>query len=163
MGATSATLWSPGATLLSFINNADLEFCYCVPGALSTANIVATTSGTTGDNLFVWRVSGTTSTPLDVVSPASATSTTIDLNDIETKVGGAVIALGVTQLASVTFTESWTGSEAVVEDFDDNSATNNSQLVACHFATTAATTTNDLQLTISASQIHIGGAISFGP
>ncbi|MDG4898862.1 hypothetical protein P9272_35895, partial [Mesorhizobium sp. WSM4976] len=117
----------------------------------------------TGANLFVWVVSGTTATPLDVVSSAQATSTTIALNDIETKASGAVIALGICSPTITGFTESWTGSDTVVEDADVTSITGNHRIVACHFPTAAANTTDDLTLTLSASQIHIGGAISFGP
>lgn len=165
VGATTATLWSPGAIVLGNITGGYIEFYYCQPGALATANIVlSANSAAIGAALFVWRLEGVTNTPLDVVSSAQATSTSIALNDIETKVSGAVMALGVCEPVITGYTESWSGSEAVVEDGDFNSPTGNHRVVACHLVpTTTASTTLDLTLTLAASQAHIGGAISFGP
>ncbi|TSE13460.1 hypothetical protein C1D09_003870 [Mesorhizobium intechi] len=165
VGSTGGTLWGPGDVVLGFITGGWLEYFFCQPGALSTANIVATVaSGTVSTGyFFVWVLTGTTATPLDAVSSAQATSTTVALNDIETKVGGAVMAIGICEPTITGWTETWSGSETVVEDDDLTSNTGNHRIVACHFATTAASTTQDLTLTLAASQAHIGGAISFGP
>ncbi|TPN38680.1 hypothetical protein FKO01_04960 [Mesorhizobium sp. B2-3-3] len=162
--ATAATLWSPGQIGLGGAIGAWIEFYYCQPGALATANIVFSASAAgTGAAIFVWVLNGTTATPLDVVSSAQASSTTVALNDIETEASGAVIALGMCTPTITGWTEAWSGSETVTEDADVTSATGNNRIVACHFATTSALTTQDLTLTLSASQAHIGGAISFGP
>ncbi|TSE07579.1 hypothetical protein C1D09_018785 [Mesorhizobium intechi] len=164
VGGTAAALWSPGAITLGFISAGYIEFYYCQPGALATADIVATFGANViNGNILAWAVSGATATPLDAVSSAQASSASIALNDIETKVNGAVIAVGVCEPTITGWTESWSGSETVVEDADFTSATGNHRIVACHFATTAALTTQDLTLTLAASQAHIGGAISFGP
>ncbi|MDG4898881.1 hypothetical protein P9272_35995, partial [Mesorhizobium sp. WSM4976] len=63
--STMATQWAPGAIGLPFSIWGYIEFYYCQPGALATANIVLSASApATGANLFVWVVSGTTATPL---------------------------------------------------------------------------------------------------
>lgn len=87
----------------------------------------------------------------------------IALNDIATSVGGAVVAIGVCEPMITDFTESWTGADIVVEDADFTSPTGNHRIVASIFQTVAATTTDDLVLTLSASKAHIGGAAAFGP
>ncbi|WP_156938288.1 hypothetical protein [Mesorhizobium sp. WSM3626] len=124
--------------------------------SLARANTVLSASAAaTGANLFAWVISGTTATPLNVVSSAQATSGSIALNDIETKVAGAAIALDICSPTIADWTESWSGSETVVEEADVNSATGNHRILACHFATISASTTQDLTLTLSASQAHV--------
>jgi hypothetical protein len=158
----AATLWSPGKLTLANITGGHIEFYYIQPGVLATADIVATISGS-GADMFVYVLRGVSATPLDVVPSTQATSTSIALDNIETEDLGAVIALGVIEPNSATFTEAWTGSETVIEDDELNSPSGNHRTVACSFETTGASTTSDLTLTISNSKAHIGGAISFGP
>ncbi|MER8489333.1 TIGR02217 family protein [Mesorhizobium australicum] len=169
VGGTPATLWGPGAILLSSAADGYLEFYHCVPGTLATADItLEANAAAIGANLFVWVLQGASDTPVDEVSSAQASSISIVLNDVQTQWPGATFALGITSpTITAGFTESWTGSETVVEDADVTSITGNFRIVACHLATTttSGTTTNDLTLSLPPllipQQPHVGGAISF--
>lgn len=162
VGATTATEWSPSDVPIVFGARGYIDFYYCVPGALATANIVATVSGTTiGGNIFAWVLPGMVTPPLAVIPSASATSGSTVFSSVSTKIGGAVIAIGVNPIGS--YTESWTGSESVIQDAQFSSVTGNWIIVACHFPTVATGSGNNLTLTISTSIVHIGGAITFGP
>jgi hypothetical protein len=156
------TLWPPGQISLVVINRIWLEVYYGTPGAVTGAALVSNTTGCTGVTLFAYKIPGASATPVDAVSSTSATSTSIVLSDIEKKATGAIIAFAAATFGAVTFTESWTGAEPVVEDYEGNSATGNNQLLACHIASASASTTDDLTITLSASKTHIGGAFSMG-
>ena len=110
----------------------------------------------------VYCCSGLSSTPVDQVGVTSASGTSCAINNVETKVGGALTAAIAAQNASTTYTESWTGAGSIVEDSDTN-LTSNVRIGAAHIATSAATTTDDFPFTLSASKTFVGGVISFGP
>lgn len=109
----------------------------------------------------VYCCSGLNATPVDQVGVTSASGTSCAINNVETTVGGELIAAIAAQNGSVTSTEGWTGAGTVVEDSDAGGA--NLRTGAAHIATTAATTTDDFTFTLSASKTFVGGAISFGP
>ncbi|MER9032426.1 hypothetical protein [Mesorhizobium sp. M0674] len=161
VGATGLSLWSPGRIQLFTSVVSYLEIWYGIVASGATPNIVATTTST-NSSMDVYCLSGLSATPVDQVSKTATTSTTCAINDVETKVGGALIAAIAAQNASVTFTEGWSGAGSVVEDSDVNLSTN-VRVGAAHIATTAATTTDDFTFTLSASKTFVGGAISFGP
>lgn len=161
VGGTALTLWSPGRIQLFTTVVTYLEIYYGVVAAGAAPNIVATMTAANA-SMDVYCLSGLSATPVDQVSKTATTSTTCAINDVETKVGGALIAAIAAQNASVTFTEGWTGAGSVVEDSDVNLSTN-VRTGAAHIATTAATTTDDFTFTLSTSKTFVGGAISFGP
>lgn len=165
VGGTGLTKDTTATAFISVADNQFLEIWYGVISSGTTADVVATHSSATGTDMFVYSVYGCSSTPLDHVAAASQTDTDVELNDIETKASGAVIALCDISNSggAVSWSQSWSGTETVTEDFDSTGNTVNGRLMAAHFATTAATTTNDLTCTATASRAHCGVAISFGP
>ncbi|MER8489334.1 hypothetical protein NKH53_13785 [Mesorhizobium australicum] len=163
VGGTALTLWSPGRIQLFTTIVTYLEVYYGIVSSGAAPNIVATMTATNA-SLDVYCCSGLNATPVDQVSKTSASGTSCAINDVETKVGGALIA-GIalqTSTGGPTVTEGWTGAGTIVEDSDIDLSTN-THTGAAHIATTAATTTDDFTFTLSASKTFVGGAISFGP
>ncbi|WP_202349985.1 hypothetical protein [Mesorhizobium sp. 113-1-2] len=163
VGSTTLSLWSPGRIQVFTTVVGYYEVYYGVVASGATPNLVVTTNAQ-NISVDVYCLSGLSSTPVDQVGVTSASGTTCAINDVETKVGGAVIAgiLVQTSAGGPTLTESWSGAGSIVEDSDiDLSA--NTHTGAAHIATSAATTTDDFTFTISASKTFAGGAISFGP
>lgn len=131
----------------------------------STADIAVTvTGGVGGLNIFVGSIYGCAESPLDLVL-ASGTGTSLSLPDIQTEAGGAVAAIVLASIngGAVTFTESWTGADTVVEDLETNSADSNHRVCHMHLLTAATSSTDDLAVTLSTSKIYAGFALSFGP
>ncbi|MER9723121.1 MULTISPECIES: hypothetical protein [unclassified Mesorhizobium] len=160
VGGTALTLWSPGRLQLFTTVVTYLEVYYGIVAAGAAPNIVATMTAANAA-MDVYCLSGCSSTPVDQVGVTSASGTSCAINNVETKVGGALVAAIAAQNGSVTFTEGWTGAGSIVEDSDTGGA--NLRTGAAHIATTAATTTDDFTFTLSASKTFVGGAISFGP
>ncbi|MGX9413555.1 hypothetical protein [Mesorhizobium sp. 43Arga] len=162
VGGTALSLWSPGRIQLFTTIVTYFEIYYGIVASGAAPNIVMTTNAERA-NFDVYCCSGLNSTPVDQVSKTSASGTSCAINDIETKVGGALIAGVAAQGTGANVTEGWTGAGSVVEDSDQSASMSNTSTAAAHIATTAATTTDDFTFTLSASKTFVGGAISFGP
>ncbi|OBQ58030.1 hypothetical protein EFV37_13150 [Mesorhizobium loti] len=162
VGGTALTRWSPGRIQLFTAIVSYFEIYYGIVASGSAPNIVMTTTAERA-SMDVYCCSGLSATPVDQVSKTSASGTSCAINDVETKVGGALIAGIAAQGTGASVTESWTGTDSVVEDSDQSASMTNTSTAAAHIATTVAATTDDFTFTLSASKTFVGGAISFGP
>jgi hypothetical protein len=164
VGGVSLTQYTPGNIRNDNIIVGYSSIFYGTPGTFSTANIVATNTAASAGTItiIVWKLTGLNATPLSQLGSSSANSTTMAIGSIHTAVGGAVIALYAGQ-PHKTITESWSGSESLVEDTNAVDFSGNEDAVGCHIATTVTGTTATFTFTASAAAQHCGGVISFGP
>jgi hypothetical protein len=164
VGGVSLTQYTPGNLRNDLVVVGYSSIFYGVPGAFSTANIVATNTGSAGGTIVImaWKLVGLNSTPVSQLGSSTANSTSMAIGSIHTASGGAVIAIYAGQ-PHKTITEAWSGSETLVEDSNAVDPSGNEDAVGCSVATTATGTTATLTFTASAAAQHCGGVISFGP
>lgn len=161
-GGVALKRWFPDSLYVNGGVISGVEYWYGLVPSGSAPDTVVTTTGD-GVDVGVYALYNQSETPLDQVQFLAASGTAIVLSDVETQVGGVVLGVADGQTATPTYTQTWSSSESVVEDFEGTGYSSNSRSVIAHLESTTALTTSDLTFTASASVSGVGAAISFGP
>lgn len=164
-GSTTMTIGGVSAT--RNISDSGCAIYSAVVPTGSTATIALSGLAATANYcvISVYAIYPASVTPVDTVQFGAGTLAAKTYTDVAVAAGGVLFYVCFSPAANVTHTQSWTGADSVVEDYDQNNIDSITASVNIgHIETTAASTTDDLTITRSAGGTNYQGCCaSFGP